>query len=283
MRRALGKGLAQLQNEELDTPSGEIGVESIQPNPRQPRTRFDDEALRELAASIKQVGVIQPIVVRPLAAGRYEIIAGERRFRAAQLAGLKTVPIVTRSAGNQQSLELALIENVQREDIGPVEAAKAYKLLMDEFDLKQEEVATKVGKSRSTVANTVRLLQLPARVVDALDGGSITEGQARPLLSLKDQAVQLGLFEKIVAKSLSAREVERIVSLVSKAPTAPKKKKKGVVDESDPNWKALQSKASEVLGAPVKLEGSEKGGTITIKFASEDDLVRIMDQLGVQI
>lgn len=282
MRRAIGKGLAQLQSEEPETPSGELSIDLIQANPKQPRTRFDDDALKELSASIKQVGVIQPIVVRPIGGGRFEIIAGERRYRAAKMAGLKSVPVVSRTAGQQQTLELALIENVQREDIGPVEAARAYKQLMDEFDLKQEEVATRVGKSRSTVANTVRLLNLPSRIVEALHEGKVTEGQARPLLGLKDQAVQLALFERVVTRSLSAREVERIVGLATNPPE-PRARKKGVVDESDPNWKALQAKASEVLGAPVKLEGSEKGGTITIRFSSEDDLVRIMDQLGIQL
>lgn len=319
MRRGIGKGLAQLRDNTQTEPvaeakpakaakeskaaravvpkkattpakkaasvkmsSNDLPITSIQANPRQPRTRFDDAALKELADSIRQVGVIQPIVVRPIGNDKFEIIAGERRFRAAQLAGLKSVPTVSRTAGNQQTLELALIENVQREDIGPIEAARAYKQLMDEFDLRQEDVATKVGKSRTTIANTVRLLQLPGRVVEALDEGAITEGQARPLLGLKDDAVRLGLFERIVTRGLSSREVERIVSLVSKAPIA-KKKRKGVVDESDPNWKALQQKASEVLGAPVKLEGSERGGTITIRFSSEDDLVRIMDQLGIQL
>ncbi len=280
MRRALGKGLAQLINEQQEAATNEVAVELIQANPRQPRTRFDEEALAELAASIKQVGVIQPIVVRPLTGGRYEIIAGERRFRASQLAGLKAVPVVVRAAGSQQSLELALIENVQREDIGPVEAARAYKLLMDEFDLNQEEVAIKVGKARTTIANTVRLLKLPPRVLDSLDEGQISEGQARPLLALEDSALQLGYFERIVAKNMTSRDVERMVAAGAKKPKA---KRKGVVDESDPNWKALQSRASEVLGAPVKLEGSERGGTITIKFASEEDLVRIMDQLGIQI
>lgn len=284
MRRALGKGLAQLiaEQQQNEPATNEVSIDLLRPNPKQPRTRFDEEALDELAASIKQVGVIQPIVVRQATGGQYEIIAGERRYRASLKAGLKTVPVVIRAAGAQQSLELALIENVQREDIGPVEAARAYKLLMDEFDLNQEQVASKVGKARATVANTVRLLRLPPRVLDSLDEGKITEGQARPLLSLEDPAQQLGYFEKIVAKNLSAREVERMVSTVAKKPSK-KTKKKGVVDESDPNWRALQQKASEVLGAPVKLEGSERGGTITIKFASEDDLVRIMDLLGIQI
>lgn len=197
-------------NEPVEAPSAEVSVDSIQPNPRQPRTRFEDEALQELAASIRQVGVIQPLVVRPLSGGRYEIIAGERRFRAAQLAGLTSVPIVVRAAGNRESLELALIENVQREDIGPVEAARAYRLLMDEFNLKQDEVATRVGKSRSAIANTVRLLKLPAAVLEALNEGVLTEGHARPLLTVEDPARQMAYFEKIVAKKMSSREVEKM-------------------------------------------------------------------------
>jgi ParB family transcriptional regulator, chromosome partitioning protein len=279
MRKALGKGLSQLIAEQSDLSASEISVDAIVPNPRQPRLRFDEAALEDLANSIRQVGVLQPLVVRPIAEGKYELIAGERRFRASKLAGLKTVPIIVRSAGNQQSLEIALIENVQREDIGPVEAAKAYRRLLDEFELTHENVAVRVGKSRATISNTVRLLALPERIIEALEEGQITEGHARPLLTITNPLQQIALFELIVKKGLNTREVEQ---LVSKTPRK-QAKRKTVVDQTDPNWRALQERMSEHLGAPIKLTGSEKGGTITIPFFSESDLIRIAEVLGIQL
>ncbi|MEQ1824049.1 MAG: ParB/RepB/Spo0J family partition protein [Fimbriimonadaceae bacterium] len=279
MRKALGKGLSQLIAEQSDLSASEISVDSIVPNPRQPRLHFNEEALEDLANSIKQVGVLQPLVVRPIVEGKYELIAGERRFRASKLAGLKTVPIIVRSAGNQQSLEIALIENVQREDIGPVEAAKAYRRLLDEFELTHETVAIRVGKSRASISNTVRLLALPERIIEALESGQITEGHARPLLTVSNPLQQIAMFELIVKKGLNTREVEQ---LVSKTPRK-QAKRKTVVDQTDPNWRALQERLSEHLGAPVKLQGSEKGGTITIPFFSESDLIRIADVLGIEL
>lgn len=279
MRRALGKGLSQLIAEPTDGPVTEVRVEDITPNPRQPRTHFDEEALSELADSIRQHGILQPIVVRPVGKGKYELIAGERRWRAAQRAGLRQVPVVVRATDPRGSLEIALIENLQRADIGALESARAYRLLMDEFGMTQEQVADRVGKSRAAVANTVRLLRLPDRILAALETGAITEGHARPLLSLDSPAAQLALFDKITQEGLSSKEVERVVR-----PAGPKRSRKpGVVDASDPNWKALQQAASERLGSPVRLDGSEKGGTISIRFFSEEDLIRIMEVLGVEV
>ncbi len=283
MRRALGKGLSQLMSEKvvIATPdaSTEAPIGSISPNPRQPRSYFDEASLTELADSIRLHGVLQPLVVRPAGEGKFELIAGERRLRASQMAGLTHVPILVRSTDNQTSLELALIENVQREDIGPLEAARAYRLLMDEFDLTQEQVAARVGKSRVVVANTVRLLRLPPRILEALERGQITEAHARPLLALDSSAAQLAMFDRILGEGMTSKDVERSVRPAEKKP----KVKRTVVDSTDPNWRALQEKASEVLGAPVALTGSEKGGTVVIRFFSEDDLVRVMDQLGVQL
>lgn len=287
MRRALGKGISQLLKEgpPLEAPPesapSEVPISSISPNKRQPRTHFDEVALQELADSIALHGILQPLLVRPSGAGKYELIAGERRFRAAKLAGLKAVPVVVRASDAKESLELALIENLQREDIGPLESARAYRRLIDEFGLTQESVAERVGKSRAAVANTVRLLRLPPRILAALESGEIAEAHARPLLAVEDQAVQLALLDRILGEGLSSKQVEQAVK-----PAGTKRartRRQGVVDPSDPNWRALESKASEHLGAPVHLEGSERGGSIQIKFFSEEDLLRIMDLLGVQL
>jgi len=277
--RVLGKGLSQLLGESADSGVSEVAIESIVPNRRQPRTHFNEEAVQELAASIREVGVLQPLVVRPLSEGRYELIAGERRLRASKLAGLNSVPVIVRAADDQSSLELALIENIQREDISPLESAHAYKRLMGEFGLTQEQVADKVGKSRVAVANTVRLLKLPSRILDGLLSGEISEGHARALLGLPNEAMQLAVFDQIISKRLTVRDVERLASETSLSkPRADKKR--AVVDEIDPNWIAFRENLSMSLGAPVKIEGTERGGRIVIDFYSEDDLMRIADALS---
>jgi len=280
MRSSLGKGLSQLIGEQADSAPVDAPIASIVPNQRQPRTHFDEDALEELASSIREVGILQPLVVKPIADGRFELIAGERRLRAAGIAGLKRVPITIRSAGAQSSLELALIENIQREDISALECARAYRKLMDEFGLTQEQVADKVGKSRPAVANAVRLLRLPARILEGLEKGEITEGHAKALLSVDNEALQLAIFDQILKRGMTVREVEQAAKARAGAKRA---KKPGVVDPSDPNWVALQQSASEFLGTPVKLEGSEKGGRIYIDFFSEEDLLRIMDLLGIRL
>lgn len=270
MRRSLGKGLAQLVGEQFEggAPS-EVSVDAIVPNPRQPRTNFEDAALRELAASVKEYGVLNPLTVRPLTEGRYELIAGERRLRAAKLAGLKEVPVVIRAAGDQNSLELAMIENVQREDINAMEAAHAYRRLMDEFGLTQEGVADKVGKARPTIANSLRLLKLPPKVQSGLHEGRISEGHARALLAFPELEQQMAMFNAIVEKGLSVREVERAAQ-----PAQPKRRpRKGT---GDPNLTAVERSLSERLGAPVKIAN----GRIEISFFGDDDLQRIIEALG---
>ncbi len=281
MRRALGKGLSQLIGDQADATPTTASVDAIVPNKRQPRTYFKDEALQELAESIKLHGILQPLVVRPLTEGLYELIAGERRLRASKLAGLKTVPIMVKASDSKASLEIALIENVQREDISALEQARAYRMLMDEFDLTQEAVADRVGKSRTAIANTVRLLRLPPRILEALERGDITEAHARPLLTLETQAEQLAIFDQIIGQGMTSKSVEKVVKAKGDRPA--RARKPGVVDATDPNWRALQERASEVLGSPVQLEGSERGGSIQIRFFSEEDLVRIMDLLGVTL
>src|SRR5947199_5012387 len=191
MMRVLGKGLSQLIGEQADTTISEVLVDAIVPNQRQPRTYFKEEAVQELANSIREVGILQPLVVRPLSEGKYELIAGERRLRASKLAGLETVPVLVRAADDRTSLEMAIIENVQREDISPLESARAYRKLIDEFGLTQEQVAQKVSKSRVSVANTLRLLRLPAQIQQALESGDIQEGHARALLAFESEEEQL--------------------------------------------------------------------------------------------
>jgi len=274
MRRSLGKGLSHLITEQMTVDSSEAPIESIAPNRRQPRTIFSDDALAELAASISAHGVLQPLLVRPVGPDRYELIAGERRLRAAKLAGLRSVPIVVRTSDGLASLELALVENLQREDIGAVECARAYKRLTDEFGLTQEQIAERVGKARPTVANTLRLLRLPEPVLTALQDGQISEGHARALLVLPSAAAQVAMLERIIKSGLSVREVEAGVNAAP--PRAPDP------TPIDPNWEALEESIAKRLGSPVAFRRKRKGGgQMIVSFFSDDDLDRILASLGL--
>lgn len=253
-----------------------IPLGQIVPNPRQPRTEFAEDALQELAHSIREHGVLQPIIVRRMGRDVFELVAGERRFRASQLAGVATIPAIVRDANPQSSLELALIENIQRENIGALEAAAAYLTLMNEFGLTQEQVAERVGKSRSAVANTMRLLRLPEPVLQALRNQTISEGHARALLAVESEAALLSLFAKVVREKLSVRETENLVKqgyrAGAKTPTenpAP-----------DPNWSAVQKALSEYFATKVAIDRGKKGGRILIDFYSDEDLERILEVLG---
>ena len=279
MRRALGKGLSQLIGEQFEGAPSEVAVEDIVPNQRQPRTNFDEAALEELAASIREFGVLQPLLVKPLTEGRFELIAGERRLRASKLAGLKTVPVLVRSATPQGSLELALIENVQREDINSLECARSYRRLIDEFGLTQEQVADRVGKSRTAVANTVRLLKLPRRIQEGLEANRITEGHARALLAFSTEPQQLAVYDQILDKGLTVREVERASRPATPKPT----KVKPEVGEVDPNDQALTDALSVYLGTPVKLNRGEVGGKLVVEFYSDEDLDGILERLGFRL
>lgn len=282
MRRALGKGLSQLIAEQFEGTPNEVPLDDIAPNQRQPRSYFNEDALEELAASIREYGVLQPLLVKPLTEGKYELIAGERRLRASKLAGLKTVPVLVRSAGPQNSLELALIENVQREDINALECARAYRRLIDEFDLTQEQVAERVGKSRTTIANTVRLLKLPRKIQEGLEAGRISEGHARALLAFETEPQQLAVYEQILDRGLTVREVEKASKPVSKKGTAAGAKP--VVEPAvDPNDHSLEEGLSVFLGTPVKLQRSEVGGRLVVEFYSDDDLDRILESLGFRL
>lgn len=257
----------------------EIPISSIVANTRQPRSQFDDETIAELADSIREFGVIQPLIVRVVGEGRYELIAGERRLRAAQMARLKAVPVVVRQADAQVSLEIALIENVQREDISAIESAIAYRQLADEFGLSQERIAQRIGKSRAAIANTIRLLRLPQEMQDAVLHGAISEGHARALLMVESPLRQEALFERILRDGLSVRETERLARSGDARPAGPASA--GGRSSRDPNWMPVEQGLREYFGTPVRLQGDEKGGKITIDFYNDDDLQRILDLLGI--
>lgn len=278
MRRALGKGMSQLLGEEEDAPTTDVPVGSISPNPRQPRKDFDSDTLSELAMSIKEHGVLQPLVVRQIGESKYELIAGERRLRAAKLAGLRRVPIALRTASAQASLELAVIENVQREDINAIECAIAYRRLIDEFSLTQDQVATKVGKSRVSVANTLRLLKLPQDMQDAVSSGQITEGHARALLMVDSPSRQMSLFERAIDEELSVRELERMARGEARAPQADRP-----APAIDPDWESLTKKISDHFGARIKIDRKKVGGRLSIEYFSDDELEGILHKMGVRL
>lgn len=285
MRRALGKGLSQLLADPV-TPVetsqvSTLPVSSLVPAIGQPRRHFDPSTLEELANSLREVGMLQPIVCRKISNSKYEIIAGERRWRAAQLAGLEEVPVNIRAASAQLALELAIIENVQREDISAMECAWAYKRLSAEFSLSHEQIADKVGKSRTAVSNTLRLLRLPDYLQTALQDGTISEGHARALVGIESPAKQQALYLRIQSEGLSVRETERLagemtVPGTSNATPTPVKPVK-----RDPQWHALSESFSEFFGSPSKLVKTSKGGKLEIDFYSDEDLQRILDKLGI--
>lgn len=274
VRKVLGKGLVQLIGEQDDATVKEVLVECIEPNPNQPRRDFDEESLGELAESVRRVGVLQPIVVRPIGHDRYEIIAGERRWRAAKMAGLQRVPVVVRTSDGTDSLALALIENLQREDLHPLEAAAAYAVLIERFGLTQEQVAERVGKSRSTIANALRLLRLPEEVKQGLAEGKITEGHARALLQFETQTEMLAVYRRILEKGLTVRDVERLAQHGTDLESR---------TASRPAPTPLERAASERLGVPVRIVRKKAGGKIEVTFYSDDDLDRVLSALGVRL
>jgi ParB family transcriptional regulator, chromosome partitioning protein len=275
-RPALGRGLSALIP---DAPAPaqperalDIDIDRLRPNRFQPRTTIDESRIDELARSIKSNGIIQPIVVRRADDG-YEIIAGERRWRAAQRAGLLKVPVVVRDIPEERLLAAALIENIQREDLNPIEEAHAYRRLADEYQLTQEQIAEAVGKDRSSVANFLRLLKLPQEVRSNLGSGALSMGHARALLGIADEAAQLRVARDIVAKNLSVRETEAIVKKASQ-PAAPKEEPK-----KDVHTRAAEEKLRFALGTRVQIVRKGKGGRIEIDFTSEDELHRIYEYL----
>jgi len=283
-RSALGKGLSALIPDVPEPREGiiEAEIDRLRPNEYQPRLHVDDSRIEELAESIKAHGVIQPIVVRQVA-GDYHIIAGERRWRAAKRAGLARVPIVVRDVpedGRVHVLEMALIENVQREDLNPIEEGQAYRRLGEEFHLTQDAIAVAVGKDRSTIANMVRLLKLPAEVQQEVAGGRLSMGHARALLALADEQSQLTLARDVVARSLSVRETEGLVKKVLEAPTehtaSPTPR---AAPAPDVHTRAAEDKLRLQLGTRVRIVRRRKGGRIEIEFTNEEELIRIYDIL----
>jgi ParB family chromosome partitioning protein len=272
-RKVLGKGLSALLPDPDPAPAaaGEVPVESLEPNPYQPRTAIEPRALAELAHSIRESGMVQPILVRRHGRG-YQIIAGERRWRAAQQAGLSRVPVAVRDVPDDQLLELALVENIQRAELSPLEEAQAFHRLQEEFRLTQEQVALKVGKDRSTVANTLRLLRLPAEIRALVDGGQLDAGHARALLALDDAETRLELAREAARRGLSVREVERRVALL-RAPA------RGGAPRRDPNTRAAEEKLRAVLGTRVQISRRGRGGVMRIAFGSEAELQRLFEVL----
>lgn len=252
----------------------QVPVENIVPNPEQPRQVFEIEALQELSDSIKDKGVLQPLVATELGDGNYELIAGERRLQASKLAGLKTVPVVVKQAGNaMEKLELALIENIQRRDLNPMEKAVSFKKLREEFHLTQEEVAKKLGKTRSSIANTLRLLELPEEIQNAIKEGKISEGHARSILAIKDPEKQKLLFSAILQDKLSVRDAERVVNQVKV------RLHDRIVATSDPEIKSLENRLIELLGTKVSLNKKGEQGKIIIEFYSEEELNNIIKRI----
>ncbi|HNQ95515.1 MAG TPA: ParB/RepB/Spo0J family partition protein [Anaerolineales bacterium] len=278
-RTGLGKGLDALIPGGKISAGGEAGgvtqvsIDSIQRNPRQPREKFDTTELENLAASIREHGVIQPLIVSPGRGGSYTLIAGERRLQASRKAGLKTVPVVIRSATDQQLLELALIENVQRADLNPIEEAEAYQNLAKEFRMSHETIATRVGKSRVAVTNTLRLLDASAAVKQALVDGRISEGHARAMLSLSAKA-QEHLLKQIINLDLSVRSTEMLARKLSGNRPVVKKK-----SGRSPNVSDVEKKLQSSLGTKVALKHGKRGGTVTIYYYSDEELDSLLEKL----
>ena len=276
-RPALGRGLSALIPDAPAAPAAgeralDVDIDLLRPNRFQPRTAMDDTRIEELARSIKANGVIQPIVVRKADKG-FEIIAGERRWRASQRAGLLKVPVVVREISDDRLLPVALIENIQREDLNPIEEAQAYRQLADDYHLTQEQIADSVGKDRSSIANYLRLLRLPSEVRNNLSAGTLSMGHARALLALTDEAAQLRVARDVLARNLSVRETESIV----KKPTDPATPREE--PEKDVHTRAAEDKLRFALGTRVRIVRKGKRGRIEIDFQSEDELHRLYEHL----
>lgn len=280
--RGLGKGLDAIfmeNNFEIGK-DGEISVvriSDVEPNKAQPRNTFDENALSELADSIASKGILQPLIVRPINGERYQIIAGERRWRASRMAGLTEVPVVVKDIDDSEAMEIALIENLQRKDLSPIEEAKGYKSLMDKYDLTQEEISKVVSKSRSSVANALRILNLPNEVLQLLEDEEITMGHAKALLSLKSASDIKALADKIVAEGLSVRQAEQLVqNMLNKKPP-----KKEFTKSRETIYDEIEISLKECLGRTVKVrENKNNRGTLQIEFFNEDDLMDLVSVFG---
>ena len=261
-----------------------IEIDKISPNPYQPRKDFDEESLKELAASIRELGIIQPLIVSKIeketstgATVEYQLIAGERRLKAAKIAGLERVPVIVKRINQAaERMEMAIVENIQREDLNPVETARAYARLSDEFGLTQREIAVKLGKSRETIANTLRLLNLPTEIQDSVAEGKINESQARLLLAINDLSKQKDIFHDILKNNLSVRELKNRIRKTVEHPL-----ENDVEKQIDPEVHHFQERLEELLGAPVKIEKNKEGGKIIISFFSSEEIKGIIGKINL--
>ena len=298
-RKALGRGLrslipqapAQKPTREKSPPAAvqppadpgtktsrgllQLDLDRIRPNREQPRREFDQESLQELAASMAAEGVLQPVIVRPVGEGHYELIAGERRWRAAQIAGLLKVPALVREVNDTRVLEMALIENIQREDLNVIDAASAFRTLIDDLGLTQQDVADRVGKQRATISNMLRLLDLPGSVKQKLRDGSLTTGHAKAILSLESPQLQIRLADRVVREGLSVREVEKL----SKRMSQPVVAGKANPTPRDPNVVSAEESLQSALGTKVSITQGKKGGRIEVHFFSSDEMERVYQLL----
>ncbi len=281
---SLGRGLDALISTDAVRTQGsstinEIAIDQIEANPNQPRREFDDEALQDLANSIKEIGIIQPITLRQIADNRFQIIAGERRWRASQLAGLKALPAYIRTIKDENVMEMALVENIQREDLNAIEIALAYEHLLESNGMTQEKVSERVGKSRTAITNYLRLLKLPAQVQMALQKKEIDMGHARALLALDSPALQIKLFKEILKNGYSVRKVEELVQALKNGDDIESGKKKIIARNQLPEeFCVLKNRLAKFLNTKVQMTCSSKGkGKISIPFANEEDLERIMN------
>ncbi len=287
-KQALGRGLsALLKDPQNDIKSAEdknadklvghiveLELSSIEVNPFQPRTSFNEESLRELASSIRELGVIQPITVRKLDYNQYQLVSGERRYRASKLVGLETIPAYIRIANDQESLEMALVENIQRQDLDPIEISLSYQRLIDEINLTQEQLSERVGKNRSTIANYLRLLKLDPIIQTGMRDGFLSMGHGRALINIEDGQTQLDIYEKILANSLSVRETEKLVRELQEG--KPEAKPAATTPTVSRDIKKSIKEFSDRLGTKVDVKVSKKGtGKVIIPFTSQEDLIRI--------
>jgi ParB family chromosome partitioning protein len=286
-RQALGRGLSSLIPKTGD--GAAAGVESVDidlivPNPEQPRARFDPETLRQLTDSIREHGVLQPVLVTQvrsqIGVSTYQLIAGERRLQAARLAGVTRMPVVVREAAGAQLLEMALVENLQREDLNPLEEAAAFRRLADEFAMTQEQIAGRVGRSRTAVANTMRLLSLDDDIRASIVSGQISEGHARALLGIEDSAVRLDAWRRVVADAMTVRQAEEIARALREANATHREKRAGARSRAaEPHVRELEATLRSALGARVALTKGKHGGRIVIRFHNDDELEGIMHRL----
>jgi ParB family chromosome partitioning protein len=282
MKKVLGRGIEALISQDLRESVSEtervkdLDIEHIDPNPRQPREHFDGEHLNELAESIRQNGVLQPIVVRRVE-GRYELILGERRLRAAKLAGRATIPAIVREVDDADSLRHALMENLQREDLNPMEEARGYLALKDGFGLPVADIAAMIGKNRSTVANSMRLLNLPEVVKTLIVEGKLTAGHARALLAIEGEAAQIEWARRVVSENLTVREIEHT------APGKPRGKKRRGPRKISPQIQAIEEAIETHLGTRARIVPRSKGGIVWIEYYSDEELESVLEKMGIEL